>query len=277
MVALGIGLALAGLVASSGGAAATMGAPSWSTGDSWTWTWSSAGVTFVKTWTVQERTSVVIGTHTYDAWHVNETTVRTTTSGSSTTWNGLWLRQSDLGMVKEVLGDGAQTYLWDPPLTQAVFPLGGNSWSSSTTQTHITPLQTVSTTVQFSGTALAETNVSVPRGAFNVVPVRTPSSGSIYQVMYYSEVAGNWVEIQSYAFGILTTTQVLTDFRYQSPGFALFLWLLGGFVALGLAAVAVLTILRRRHRRWPRYPPPPEMQGPKAPPPTPPPGGPPGM
>lgn len=263
-------------MASSGRGAATMGAPSWSTGDFWTWTWSFAGVTFVKTWTVLERTSVDIGIHTYDAWHVNETTVRTTTSGSSRTWNGLWIRPSDLGMVKEVLGDGTQTYLWDPPLTQAVFPLGGNSWASSTTETHITPLQTVSTTVQFSGTALSETNVSVPRGAFTAVPVRTPSSGSTYQVMSYAEAAGNWVEIQSYAFGVPTTTQVLTDFRYQSPGFALFVWLLGGFVALGLAAVVVLVVLRRRHRRWPRSPPPPQVQGPREPP-TPPSGGPPGM
>lgn len=275
MVALGIGLALAAVAAASGRAAASMSAPSWSTGDFWTWTWSSTGVTFLRTWTVQERTSVVIGIHTYDAWHLNETTIRTTASGSSTSWTGLWLQPSDLGLVKKILGSGAQTYLWDPPLTQALFPLGGNSWSSSTTQTYITPLQTVSTRVDFSGTALSETNVSVPEGAYTAVPVRTPSYGSVYQVMYYSESVGNWVEVQSYAFGAATTTQVLTDFRYQSPGFALFLWLLGGFVGLGLAAVAVLLVLRRRHRRWPRSPPPPEIQRP-AEPPTPPPGGPPG-
>lgn len=274
-LALGLLVALAFALGASGPAAATMNAPSWTTGDFWTWTWTSGGVTSVRTWTVMEHAPAAIGTNTYDAWHVNETVRRTTSSGSSTTWNDLWLRPSDLGLVKEVLGGGAQSFTWDPPLSQAEFPLQGNSWSKTTTLTHTTPAGSTPRTITYSGTALAEAEATVPKGTFRVVPIRSPTSGSTYVVSNYSEDAGNFVEIQSFVLGGLVSDAVLTDYRYQAPGWTLFLWLIGGFVALGGVSVAVLLILRRRHRAWSRAARPAVLR-PREPP-RPPQGGPPGM
>lgn len=274
VVTLGAVLALALALGSSGDAAASVGAPSWSTGDFWTWTWSSLGVSYTRTWTVAERLGIPVGTKTYDAWHVNETVTRSTSSGSSTSWNDLWVQDAGLAMVKEAVGGGTQTFTWDPPRVGAVFPLDGNTWNLATTETRVLPGITVSQFITYSGAALPEVDVSVPQGTFHATPVRSPSSGSTYDVSYYSDSVGNWVQIQSFVSGSPTTTEVLTAYRYQSPGVTLFLVLVGGFVALGGVAAATLYVLRRRQHRVPRRRRPPRTPPPSETP-SPPPRGPP--
>ncbi len=274
VLAFEIFLALALALGAARPAAAAMNQPSWTSGDFWTWTWTSGSTVTTVTLTVLEKTSLTLTTATYSVWHVNETTAVTSGSITTTSWNELWIQDSNLGIAKSVAQEGSvgtRTVTYDPPKAGAIFPLNGNMWSLTTTVT-TTFLGTRTQQQTYSGQALGEQDLAVPAGSFHVTPVRSPASGSNYQQDYYADSVGNWVRQDTYVLGSAVSSFVLTSYRYQSASLTTFLWILGGLVTVAVVAVGALYFLR--HRR-PRYP----MRYPQAPPPSQPPqqpGNPPG-
>lgn len=276
---LGAALVLALALGVAGRAAAAANAPSWSAGDYWRWSWTTGSTSYTQTWTVLERTTLTFTSGSFAVWHLNETTTATTSSSSTTTWDDLWIQDASLGFAQRVfVALGIMNVLtWDPPMVQAVFPLNGNAWSLTTTQTLQIGSLIFPSTVSYSGQAQPETDVAVAVGSFHVVPVRSPATGANYEVKYYAESAGNFVRIDTVQNGQVTESQNLTSYRYQAGGVGLLVLVLG--VVVGIAAVTLIAffVTRRRPRYPARYdtmqPVPPTAP---VPPPQAPPGGPPG-
>lgn len=247
-VALGLGAA--------GHVAATQGAPSWSTGNQWVYTPSSGNGT--QTYTVQEQTTLTIGSGTYSVWHV----LSTAAAGSFSLNIDMYLTTDGLKVAKtsSVLPFvGQLTVTNDPPIPQMVFPMStGTNWQGSSQVTTVSGLGSSTTTTTWSGTVTGETSVTVTAGTFNVAVIRSPSSGSPYTLNYYSDTAGWMVKTESYnSVGTMTSSQSLTSYKYSGNSL-LFLLLIVGVVVI-IAAAAAVMLLRRRPRA--PMPMPPGMAG----------------
>lgn len=248
VLAVGLLFVLVAALGAAGPARAAQNAPSWSTGDQWVWTYSSGGTTYTIIDTVQEQTSLTLTSGTFSVWHVNESLTTTTSTSSATTWNALWFQVGTLAEAKATTPNTVTT--WDPPMALAVFPLNQNSWSLQTTRVRTIFGFTNTATITYTGTALAETSVTVTAGTFTAAPVQTPASGTNYVLSYYSDAVGNFVEIVNYQNGAATQTVVLASYKYQSAAYGLFFIVLGAVLGALVIAAVVLYVLRRR----PRYP-----------------------
>ena len=287
-IAVVLGLLLLGVsnVGMAGRATAAQNRPSWSPGDYWVYTSTEGGATATIRQSVIDKTTVTVGATTYSTWHTTMST--SVVSGGTTitlTFNS-WVVENDLATVRTngsifLLGDFTITY--DPPMSMAVFPLApGSSWSKSTTQTTTSGLGSSSQVASYSGVVTGEVDVTVPAGTFQAAVIRSPASGNPYTLSYYSERIGNTVRTDGYdAGGAQTSTQSLTEYRYQNPGSTLALLVVIGVAAMGILAALAFVVLRRREQagRWtypqtqqmspqasPRVPPeahsPPPPQGP---------------
>jgi len=243
-VALVLAIALASLViVPRPVAAAEQNRPTWTQGDFWVYSRTEGASTSTIRMEVHERSTVTLALGTYSVWHVTATT---TPTGGSATVQHSWVRDSDLGIVKTnftVLGSEVQV-TFDPPLSQAQFPLRVNAqWSLSTT------VRVVDTgfnfNIPYSAIVTAEQSTTVPAGTFSVAVVRSPSTGTARDENHYSEGAGNSVREESYdGSGNRVAEQQLTSYRYQNPTTILVI-----VVVVALAVIVAVALLWRKRRK----------------------------
>lgn len=244
---------IATILGSGSAARATQDAPSWSAGDTWEWTWIAGSTGYIRTWTVREQTTLPMASGDWTVWHVAETLVTRSAFANATYANDLWIRPSDFGLAKEVeqTSVGTHTTLWDPPVSQAAFPLNDNAWTGRANVWTAIPTwagtTTVTTTLNYSGRALPETSITVPSGTFRAVPVLFSEEGRTAVVAYFAASAGNFVLIQSYSGGTVVSTQSLTS--YQRAYVAYLVWVAVGLGGVGGVILAVLLVRRIRRAR----------------------------
>ena len=223
-------------------------APHWSTGDSWTWTWIDGSSGFTLTWTVREQTSLALDSGNWTVWHVSETLVERSALRNATYEGDLWIRTANLGLAREVMQTerGTVAAIWDPPISQAVFPLDDNAWTGTAQGSLSLPTwvgsERVTVSLNYSGRALPEVNLNVPAGAFRAVPILFSREGATSSVAYYSEAAGNFVLIEEYNSGTVVRTQSLTEY-HRAPSADVVIVALG--VGAGVVLILAVLLIRR--------------------------------
>lgn len=248
-------------------ARADASAPRWTSGDFWLYGDASNANHTLRTEVMgRETTRSLLGT-SYDTFHVKET--ETSKSGGFTISvnTDLWIRDSDLGIVNNsVTAFNILTIrTWDPPQTQAQFPLTAQKTWTVTLNASIkiggggvgTGAATVSAQVE------GELDVTVPAGTFHSFSIRGLGGGA-YSKLYYSDQAGYWSKKETYNAQDQKTSEMdLTSYRYQWN--TTFLLIIVGLVALGAILIAAFVLVRRRRARMP----PPGTHPPQQPPPPP--------
>jgi hypothetical protein len=269
-----------GFLGVTGMASAAQNAPSWSTGNQWTYSTRLLTTPVTIVMAVVGQTSLTIGSSTYSVWNLNVSTSATTGGGSISFSEDVYLTVDGLKQAEthsSFLAPTTSTY--DPPQPQYVFPLApGNSWSGTTNVTTTTNTGTTTTQHSYSGTVTAEQTVTVAAGTFTTEVVRSPATGGSYTLTYYSEQAGNAVKTETYFLGTLTNSENLTAYSY-SPGFlgiSSIVWIVLLVVALIIIVGAVLFFRRRPRVPYPMQPPQQPSPQPYQPPQQPPQQGPPG-
>ncbi len=253
------------VLVSLGGAArvvrADANAPRWSDGDFWVYLRTSDNR--MTRYDVVARETVSLSVP-FNAVHLRKAVTTTSGSVNTTVTSDEWTRDSDLGVVKtSVVIGSAQVATYDPPLTQATFPLTtGKSWSVSS-RFHLTwSFVNVTVTITGDATVLSEGSTSVPAGTFTTLAVRENGAVNLfagsYSIQYYSEAAGNWVKRESYNMNNQKTSEeVLTSYRCAScSGLALIV-----IAIVVLAAIAIVGLLHLRARGRHTPPPPPMPPG----------------
>ncbi len=259
-------------------AAAAQNAPSWSAGNSWTYssTLLSTPVTIVMS--VKGQNSLTIAGTTYSVWDLNVSTTASSGGGSISVYSDVWLTVDGYKQAKTsstFLAPTTTTY--DPPQPEFVFPLApGDGWSGTTNVTTTTNAGSTTNPQSYSATVTAEQTITVPAGTFTTEVVRSPATGGSYTLTYYSEQVGNSVKTETYFLGALTSSENLTAYSYSPAstsflGLPVVIWIVILVVALVVIVGAVL-LLRRR----PRAPYPPQPPAGQQPPFQPPQQGPPG-
>ena len=266
-----------GFLGATGMASAAQNAPSWSTGNQWTYSTKLLNTPVTIVMAVRGQTSLTIGSSTYSVWNLNVSTSATTGGGSISFFEDVYLTVDGLKQAEthsSFLAPTTTTY--DPPQPQFVFPLApGNSWSGTTNATTTTGTGSTTSQQSYSATVTAEQTVSVPAGNFTTEVVRSPATGGgSYTLSYYSEQVGNAVKTETYFLGALTSSENLTSYSY-SPGLlgiSNVVWIVVLVIALVIIVGAVLLLRRRPRAPYPAQPP----QQPYQPPQQPPQQGPPG-
>ncbi len=231
-------LLTASVVIGAPSARAAASAPGWSIGDHWSYVSNDGQPSDIA---VVARENVVLAGGTYDTFHTRWTV-------SSATTREEWVRMSDLGIAKTLTWPfGIETTTtYDPPTTQAAFPLnpGMLAWSgSSTFRVTVGSTQISQGTTQFSGSLVSESDLRVPAGTFHVYAVRSPAHGQIptqYTLSYYSDAVGYWVRQENYNPQDRMTGNIsLTAYSYQTAAIGTALLV----VVVVLVVVAVLVLL----------------------------------
>lgn len=261
-----------GFLGVTGMASAAQNAPSWSTGNQWTYSTKLLNTPVTIVMAVKGQTSLTIGSSTYSVWNLNVSTSATTGGGSISFYEDVYLTVDGLRQAEthsSFLAPTTSTY--DPPQPQFEFPLApGNSWSGTTNVTTTTATGTTTSHQSYSASVIAEQAVSVPAGNFTTEVVRSPATGGSYTLTYYSEQVGNSVKTETYFLGSLTSSENLTAYSY-SPGLlgiSNVVWIVLLVIALIVIVGAVL-LLRRRPRAPQPMPPPQQPSQPYQPPPPP--------
>ncbi len=262
VVLLALALLATFALGAAGRAAAAQNAPSWSTGNQWVYSTKFFNTPATLTMLVREQTTLTIGTTTYPVWHMNESASASSGSLTFTLWLDGWFTVDGIRQAKQSSNlFGPTTSVYDPPQPQMVFPLSpGSSWSGTTNVTTTTSTGTTTSPQTYSASVTAEQTITVPAGTFATEVIRSPSTGSSYSLRYYSEQVGNFVKIESYALGALTSSENLTSYSYSPGLFGISntIWIIILVVAL-LLIVASVVFLRRRPRA--PYPMPPQQPG----------------
>jgi len=244
----------------TGAARADANRPRWTAGDYWVYSRTSDNRT--TRYDVVGPETVTLS-QAYAAFHLRKSVTMISGSTNVTVTTDEWVREGDLAIVKSVaVVIATQTVTFDPPLTQASFPLSaGKSWTVQTAVHLVWGF--IDTTVTLSGDAsvLSEGPLTVPAGSFTAVAVRENGAlnqlGGAHSVLYFSETSGNWVKRETYnANDQRTTEEVLTSYRCQSC-FSLVLVIVV-IAVLAAAAIVGLLVLRKRGSRAP--PPTPETR-----------------
>ncbi len=276
-----LALAAAMALATSGNAVATQTGPTLGSGDRWAYSTLtlSSNTTSALTLTVQEPSTLTIGSASYAVWHVKEMTVSPFGGSTLTSWGDVWVTADGTQIAKIVTPSvpifGNITTVYNPPMPQAQFPLNpGDAWSGSGHATITWTSGTANTTTTWSGTVTDEQAVTVPAGTFTAAVVRSPATGTPYTLSYYSAQAGWFVRVDSYnSGGTLASVQNLTSYTDTGYGFLgvpTLVWIALLLVALAVIVVAVLLWRRRPATPYPMLQP---QQPPYPPPQAPPPPG----
>lgn len=243
-------------------ARADIGVPSWSTGDTWTYTvrgqnYGVSGIGTLTT-TVKGIDTVSVGGNSYQTYRVG---IALNVSNTNPRFNSgdAWYRTSDLSLVKLVYNITwtiiveivvVTTITYSPPFTIQWPASAGKTWSTTSVVTRQDSTGggwTSSVTLTF--IVQAGASVTVPAGTFDTMPIRSTETGGSYTIAYWSS-AGNYVRQQAFdSQDHELSSQELTSYRF-SPGFLglpLVVWLL----LLLLVIIIVLAIVFRM-RRQPR-------------------------
>ncbi len=252
-----IAIALSAGLPAAGAARADANAARWSAGDYWVYVRTSDNRT--TRYDVVGPETVTL-TQAYTAVHLRKTVTTVSGGVSTTVTTDEWVRDVDLGTVKSVAVIGAtQTVTFDPPLTQASFPLtAGKSWPVQTAVHVVWGFIDTTVTVTGDASVLSEGSLAVPAGTFTAMAVRENGAlnqlAGAYSVQYYSEATGNWVKRETFnANNQRTSEEDLTSYRCQSC-FSVVLVIVV-IVLLAVAAVVGLLVIRRRGGRAPPTPP----------------------
>lgn len=271
-----VALALLGtaFVGFSRTAAAAQNAPSWSTGNQWTYTGTTLGIAQTVVTRVAGQSSLTIAGTTYSVWDLNTSTTISGGSTVLTSYSDAWFTSDGSSLAKRQGGSlfGSSTSTYAPPQPQYVFPLApSGSWSGTTNVTTTDNSGTHTASQSYSGTVTAEQTITVGAGTFTTEVVRSPASGSTYTLVYYSEQVGNAVKTEGYLLGTLVAFQNLTAYSYSPAllGLPTTVWILILVVIAVVVVAAAVMVLRRRPRMPMGMPPGPPMQPPQAPPPQP--------
>jgi hypothetical protein len=279
VVLLSLSLVGVAFLEAAGMASAAQNAPSWSTGNQWTYSTTLLSTPVTVIMAVKGQTSLTIGSTTYSVWNLNVSTTASSGGGSISLYEDVYLTVDGLKQAEthsSLFASTTSTY--DPPQPQFVFPLApGANWSGVTNVTTTTNTGTTTHPQTYSGTVTAEQTVTVPAGTFTTEVVRSPSTGGSYTLTYYSDQVGNAVKTESYFLGALTSSENLTAYSY-SPGLlgiSNVVWIVLLVIALIVIVGAVLLLRRRPRAPYPTQPPQQPPQ-PYQPPQQPPQQGPPG-
>src|SRR5437667_7173431 len=124
-----LAVAFASILIVSPPVAATQNRPTWTQEDFWVYTPTQGSSTSTIRVDVHERSTLTFALGSYSVWHITTTT---TPSGGSATVQDSWVQDSNLGTAQTnitFLGSTI-TVKYEPPLTEAVFPLAVNGqWS----------------------------------------------------------------------------------------------------------------------------------------------------
>ncbi|HTD81587.1 MAG TPA: FeoB-associated Cys-rich membrane protein [Thermoplasmata archaeon] len=239
-------------------ARADAGAPRWTSGDFWLYTDPTDQNSTLRVDVVgREQATTLLG-GSYDTFHLRQAI----SAGSFSITQDLWVRESDLGVVRTSFTafNTLTITTYDPPQTQANFPLSLNKAWSVTVEGAIklgnfNPTR-FNTTIAAS--VDAELDVAVPAGTFHSFSIR-PAGGGAYTKLYYSDQVGYWSKQEQYnGGGTKTGEMVLSQYKYQWN--TTFLAIIGAVIAL--IAVLVVAYLYRKRKKAVGLP-----GGPAAPPP----------
>ena len=226
-------------------ARAAANAPRWTQGDYWQFKIQDSNPVRVSV-VAKEPVALIAGT--YDTWHLTQTL----TVGALSITSDYWIREADLGIAKSITPTlfGSRTDTYDPPMTQAEFPLtAGKEWSKqSYTETFIGSVRIATSTLTYTAKVEAETDVTVPAGTFHVFVVRTPTptaTPTTYTKLYYAESVGYWVKHETYnTQDVVTSHMSLTAYSYQSG--ATLNTIIIALVVIAVVAVLLFLWMKRR-------------------------------
>ena len=226
-------------------ARAAASAPRWTQGDYWQFV-NQANDSVRVSVVAKEPVALVAGT--YDTWHLTQAL----TSGALTITSDYWVRDADLGIAKAITPTlfGTRTDTYDPPMTQAEFPLSaGKEWSKQAySETFLGSTRIATSTLTYTAKVEAETDVTVPAGTFHVFVIRTPAPSAnptTYTKLYYAESVGYWVKSEAYnTQDVVTSHMDLTAHSYQSGAMLTTVIIL--LVVIAIVAVLLFLWLKRR-------------------------------
>lgn len=277
-------LVLGSFMILSPGAKAQGSAPTWSIGDYWEYSGSVdiSGTIYsvIVRLQVKEKLTLAIDTSEYESFNCTVTIAVSSGGTSFTLTSYIYLRTSNLAMVKTYQSFMGFTTVdtYDPPQETFQFPLSnGQTWSSTSTRNTTLGGGHGTTTVTNDFSVSGPTSVTVPAGTFNTFTVtETPRGGGSPGRIYYSDSIGYAAKLNGSVMGLSMTLGMdldLKSFNYQNASMGSLLIILMIVIVLVVIIVAVLfAVMRSRQRRRGVYVPPPSSaygqppQGPYQPP-----------
>jgi len=265
------------------GAKAQGNAPTWSTGDYWEYSGSGkvSNITYslIVRLQVTEKITLTIDTSEYESFNCT-VSIAVSSGGAPVTFTSyVYLRTSDLAMVKTYQSFFGFTSVdtYNLPQETFHFPLrNGQTWSSTSTHNMTTGGHTYTTTVTNDYSVSGPASVTVPAGTFNTLTVTaTPRGGGTPGKIYYSDSIGYAAKLNGSALGLamtLLTPLELKSFNYQGASIGLLLIIIIVIVIVVVIAAVLLAVMRSRQRRRGVYAQPPSSaygrppQGPYQPP-----------
>ena len=239
-------------------ASAQGSAPDWTVKDFWQYSGSmeilSETYTTILHLEVKEKIAVTLGANTYDTNHCTMTMTASFGSSSITIAGDVWMRTSDLAIVKteSTFMSTTTTTTYEPPLEIFKFPLSsGQTWTSTTTQTTKTGSITNSDNQTTTYIVTGPTSINVPAGAFNAFTVTAQEQGgSSNSTIDYSDSVGSMIRFEGDFMGMESDSPfVLKSFNYQKPGFIMTLTVGILLLVVIVAVIAALLLMRGRRKK----------------------------
>jgi len=254
-------LVLGSFIILSPGAKAQGSAPTWSIGDYWEYSGSVdiSGTMYsvIVRLQVEDKFTLAIDTSEYESFNCTVSLAVSSGGTSFTLTSYIYLRTSDLAMVKTYQSSMGFTSVdtYNPPQETFQFPLSdGQTWSSTSTHNMTSGGHTYTTTVTNDLSVSGPTSVTVPAGTFNTFMVtETPRGGGSPGKIYYSDSIGYAAKLNGSVMGLSLTLGMdldLKSFKYQSASMGSLLIILIIVIVLVIVIAAVLfAVMRSRQRR----------------------------
>jgi hypothetical protein len=268
----------------SPGAKAQGSAPTWSIGDYWEYSGSVdiSGTMYsvIVRLQVESKFTLSIDTSEYESFNCTVSLAVSSGGTSFTLTSYIYLRTSDLAMVKTYQSFMGFTSVdtYNPPQETFQFPLSdGQTWSSTSTHNSTSGGHTYTTTITNDFSVSGSTSVTVPAGTFNTFTVtETPRGGGSPGKIYYSDSIGYAAKLNGSVMGLSLTLGmdlVLKSFKYQNaPAGSLLIILIVVIVIVVVVVAILIAVMMSRQRRRGVYVQPPNSaygqppQGPYQPP-----------
>jgi hypothetical protein len=236
-------------------------APAWSIGDYWEYSGSVdiSGTMYsvIVRLQVENKITLTIDTSDYESFNCTVTLAVSAGGTSFTLTSYIYLRTSDLAMVKTYQSFMGFTTVdtYNPPQETFQFPLSnGQTWSSTSTRNTTSGGSHVISTLTNDFSVSGPTSVTVPAGTFNTFTVtQTPRGGGYPGKIYYSDSIGYAAKLNGSVMGLSLTMGMdldLKSFKYQNASMGSLLIILIIIIVIVVVIVAILfAVMRSRQRR----------------------------
>ncbi len=235
--------------------------PTWSIGDYWEYSGSvdisGAMYSVIVRLQVADKFTLAIDTSEYESFNCTVTIAVSSGGTSFTLTSYIYLKTSNLAMVKTYQSFMGFTTVdtYNPPQETFQFPLSnGQTWSSTSTRNTTSGGSHVTSTLTNDFSVSGPTSVTVPAGTFNTFTVtQTPRGGGSPGRIYYSDSIGYAAKLNGSVMGLSLTMGMdldLKSFKYQNASMGSLLIILMIVIVLVVVIVAVLfAVMRSRQRR----------------------------